>query len=435
MFFTVILGLSIFMALVYTPNKMKRKPFVISSQNDLCFASSETVCDSPQVTSFNFWNLTNPLEVISGTEPPRLKEIGPYVMHNAKEKKTNVTFFDNNTKVSYIATSYAEWKHDAFCDGCTLNDTIVSFNPAYYTLVHMFGSEKNFLYSLTPKVLPGVIGGIASVLKALGAMPSMAASLPHVKAAVEAGDDAVNALALVQWGDCSVLGGKSVTALPLPPATLAAFPVVPEFGAYAATAAGLNDTSILGLSPNAAKVIVNALTADPSGMAVLGYLRWPLPALAGKFNVTATQAKLIKGFIVHLSLSYGKAAGAAAMGPFLGPKSSGIFVKRSIDEWINGYFDPLTSSRYTPDDPRYLVRPVTKVFPNADLDPQTAVNRIPTAIADRREWPAYGATEWTLATGQDDPDRALDVLMSTQGAGTGTDYTYSSTVRQRKKIK
>jgi hypothetical protein len=37
-------------------------------------------------------------------------------------------------------------------------------NP--YLEVATYGSEMNFLHSLTPKVLPGVIGGIAAVFKA-----------------------------------------------------------------------------------------------------------------------------------------------------------------------------------------------------------------------------------------------------------------------------
>lgn len=140
----------------------------------------------------------------------------------------------------------------------------------------------------------------------------------------------------------------------------------------------------------------------------------------------ATQANLVKGFILHMSGSYGKAAGLAAMGPLLGLNSSGIFIKRTVDQWVNGYVDPFTSSRYAPNDPRYLVRAVTKTFPNADLDPATAVDRVPRVVPDVKDWPSYGATTWTLATGQDDPDRAMDVVMSTMGAGYGDRYTYKS---------
>lgn len=282
------------MAATYVREKTKSSPFVISPEKDTCFARPETVCDTPQVTSFYLWNLTNPHEVVAGTAPPKLHEVGPYVMHKSKEKRHNITFFDNGTKVSFISTAYAEWDYDRFCANCTLNDTIVSFNPAYATLVRSFGSEANFLYSLTPKVLPGVVGGIAAVFKALAAMPSMAVAMPHVKAAADAGDAALNALALRQWGDCSILAGKSLTSLPLPPATLAMFPGVPEFGAYAAAAAGLNDTSILGLSPAAAEAVHAALTTDPSGIAVLGLLQWPDAALGLKLSISPTQAKLVK---------------------------------------------------------------------------------------------------------------------------------------------
>jgi len=55
------------------------------------------------------------------------------------------------SKVSYISGTYNEWDFDSFCDNCTLNDTIVSFNPAYYSVVAKYGSEANFLYSLTAK--------------------------------------------------------------------------------------------------------------------------------------------------------------------------------------------------------------------------------------------------------------------------------------------
>jgi hypothetical protein len=55
--------------------------------------------------------------------------------------------------------------------------------------------------------------------------------------AAAAGDAAVNALALQQWGDCSILGGKSLLAIGLPASTLASFPAAPEFGTYAAAAA------------------------------------------------------------------------------------------------------------------------------------------------------------------------------------------------------
>ena len=150
----MILIISLCMAFLYVPAKMKRAPFTLSGDTDACFARSETVCNTRAVSKFFFWNLTNADAVVAGTAPPALREIGPFVMHKGKEKKSNVTFHGaRDDRVSYVATSYAEWDESSFCEGCSLDDVVVSFNPAYYTLVHAFGSETNFLYSLTPRVV------------------------------------------------------------------------------------------------------------------------------------------------------------------------------------------------------------------------------------------------------------------------------------------
>ena len=93
----------------------------------------------------------NEFKAMCGDDGGPCAAVGPFVRHNTVEKKSNVTFFDNNTKVSYIGSTYNEWDYDSFCDNCTLNDTIVSFNPAYYTVVAAYKGEANFLYSLTPK--------------------------------------------------------------------------------------------------------------------------------------------------------------------------------------------------------------------------------------------------------------------------------------------
>jgi len=67
--------------------------------------------------------------------------------------------------------------------------------------------------------------------------------------------------------------------------------------------------------------VFGALTADPSGNTILYYLQMPDAALAATLGLPATQGALIKGYILHVSMTYGKAAGAAVMGPFLGRAS------------------------------------------------------------------------------------------------------------------
>lgn len=437
LFFSALIVASLLMAFLYVPAKTRREPFAVR-RTDACFVSNETVCDTHATSSFYFWNLTNAEAVAAGAEPPLLEEVGPYVMTEGKEKKSDIEFHPGETNetdangtsrrpasVSYVATSYARWDVDAFGENLSLSDVIVGFNPAYASLVRAYGSELNFLYALTPRVVAGALDGIVSVFQALAANPATAAAMPHVAAAAaDESGAALRALAEAQWADCSALGGASVVDLALPAEVLAAFPIAPELCAY--VKASTNGT-MPGFAPGEAAATRAFLTEyDPSGVSALGFLAADaadaaaaVSAFAAAANitaaVTATHALLTKGYVDAVARTYGKNAAAAAMGPLLGPESSGMFVARSAEAWLMGYVDPLTSSRYPAGDPRRLVRAVTKTFLHDDLD--SGVDRVPREVADRAEWPGLGATPWTLATGADDADRALDVLESTGGAG------------------
>ena len=252
LFFSVMIVASLTMAFTYVPAKVARPPFAVR-RGDACFAKNETVCDTYATSAFYFWNLTNAEAVAAGAEPPKLVEVGPYVMTEGKEKKSDIEFHPaepepqsraaNGTdgaigakktrrpaSVSYVATSYARWDPDQFGAGRALSDVIVGFNPAYATLVRAYGSELNFLYALTPRVVAGAVGGIASVFQALAANPATAAAMPHVAAAAD--DEtgvALATLAEAQWADCSasssarlrrnLAGRRAVpTALSLPSA-------------------------------------------------------------------------------------------------------------------------------------------------------------------------------------------------------------------------
>ena len=447
LFFSVIIAASLTMAFTYVPAKVARAPFAVR-RGDTCFASDETTCDTHAASAFYFWNLTNAEAVAAGAEPPALQEVGPYVMTEGKEKKSDIEFHPavqdaNGTtlrpaSVSYVATSYARWDREAFGAGRALSDVIVGFNPAYATLVRTYGSELNFLYALTPRVIAGTVAGIASVFEALAANTATAAAMPHIAAAAadESGATLVS-LAEAQWADCSALGGASVADLQLPAEVLAAFPIAPELCAYVKAA---TNGSMVGFDAGEAVAVRRFLIEhDPSGVAALGFLAADAADAAAAVSafavaanvsaaVTATHASLTKGYVDAVARTYGKNAAAAAMGPLLGPASSGMFVARPAEEWLLGYVDPLTSSRYPETDPRRLVRAVTKTFLHDDL--HAGVDRVPRAVADRAEWPGLGATPWTLATGADDSARALDVLESTGGAGaTGSEdatrYAYA----------
>jgi hypothetical protein len=192
--------------------------------------------------------------------------------------------------VSYVAGSYARWDFDSFCDGCALSDTIVSLNPAYLTLIKTYKSETNFLYSLTPKVLPGVVAGIKAVFSALAV--SHAVSMPHIAAAAAADTTgaALTQLAIQQWADLSILGGASIVDLPLPTSTLASFPVAPELGKYLRAA---TNNSMTGFALPEASAVLKFLTKyDPSGIGVLGFLSVNATVGAGMVNSYASTINL-----------------------------------------------------------------------------------------------------------------------------------------------
>ena len=70
------------------------------------------------------WNITNPAQVLGGTHPPALQEVGPYVMTNGATKRQNINFSDDDKQVSFVSTLYADVDVDSFCDNCTLNDEV-----------------------------------------------------------------------------------------------------------------------------------------------------------------------------------------------------------------------------------------------------------------------------------------------------------------------
>ena len=251
------------------------------------------------------------------------------------------------------------------CEGCSPDDVVVSFNPAYYTLVHTFGSETNFLYSLTPRVVP-LVDAIAAVFSRSPRTrrPPRRCRTPPPPPPIPPARRS-RALALAQWGDCSPLGGASITTLALPAETLALFPVAPEFGAYADAAAGAAmDASAAGVSGDALDATYAALTTDDTGVAVLGLLQTPDAVLAASLGVSAVHAQFVKGYVVHVAPSHGRLL-AGTRFRFSARRPPGYSWREPSAS--GSHVDPLTSSRVDPSDPRYLVRAVTKTFHADDL--------------------------------------------------------------------
>ena len=41
-----------------------------------------------------------------------------------RDRRTNITFYANGTRVKWISTSFSEWDFESFCNNCTVNDTV-----------------------------------------------------------------------------------------------------------------------------------------------------------------------------------------------------------------------------------------------------------------------------------------------------------------------
>ena len=233
-----------------------------------------------------------------------------------------------------------------------LDDVVVSFNPAYYTLVHAFGSETNFLYSLTPRVSSPWTPSPRCFSRRRGPDDRRGDAARRRRR----GDTgaSLRALALAQWGDCSPLGGASITTLPLPANTLAKFPVAPEFSAYASTAC--ERPRWTPPPPGSPATVGVDDAASRSSDTVLGLLQTSDAVLATSLGVSETHALFVKGYVAHVARR-AVLRGTDMMGPFLGPSGYRGENRPRVDPEL---VDPLTSSRVDPSDPRYLVRAVIR---------------------------------------------------------------------------
>ena len=103
---TLFLGTSLCLAYLYVPALSLITDYKID-RGDKCWVTSTTRCENNLKASIYFWNITNPSQVLAGTHPPALVEVGPYVMSNTVNKRQNITFSNDDTEVSFVSTLYA----------------------------------------------------------------------------------------------------------------------------------------------------------------------------------------------------------------------------------------------------------------------------------------------------------------------------------------
>ena len=76
----------------------------------------------------------NCLQWLLGLEPPSYQEIGPYSF-KSYETRYNLKYDVNWTHIEYTYHQWDVFDPERSCEGCTLNDTLVTINRAYLQFV------------------------------------------------------------------------------------------------------------------------------------------------------------------------------------------------------------------------------------------------------------------------------------------------------------
>ncbi|KAK9813634.1 hypothetical protein WJX73_000949 [Symbiochloris irregularis] len=225
----------------------------VITPSSYCFAQAAngTVCNGTAVYEYYFWNLTNSQQWLSGEQAPQLVELGPYAFQ-ISEFRQMTTFTGDYYTVNYTTYKFQAFMASQSCAGCQLSDVLVTVNSGYLAAMQAFDSDAALLMELVPMSLTTVLSNITTALIQSGVKPQYA-----------------SALAVAQWGTCSLLGT----------------PVGPEFCNWAAAVAKvpvpaqqLNSTAASNLTSaflgNSA--LYSALKPDPAA-------RFPDPLLAAGF--------------------------------------------------------------------------------------------------------------------------------------------------------
>ncbi len=314
---------------------MIRKKLIVSADGP-CFAAQDGgMCPGSVQSKYFLWNITNPNEYLQGAEPPRLEEVGPFV-YNTYEKVYHANFVPNKTVVEYEYTYFWNYSAPDSCAGCEAPESLDIFtvNSAYLQVLDQAGgSETSLIMAFLPQIFDGLFQALRGIV-ALSADP----------AATEADLDE---LALSQWANCSALGA-SVASLP---AYQESDPYVPELGAW--KSANVDNSSIeSGVSADVARKIFSKQVGSPAAgdffpdaMSFIGgMLMMPEATFAAMAGMPEAQVAVMKGYLYYVVGTYGTLTLQAAVGPALGDQSSGLLVKRSAKDLLEGWQDPLLAA-------------------------------------------------------------------------------------------
>lgn len=297
-------------------------------------------------------------------------------------------------------------------------------------MVKTYGSETNLLATMLPTTLSSLVDGIVALFSGLASDPTLSPHFPNLVAALQAGPDAMKSLAIEQLFFATPLGGSitQLSTVGVPSAYLTGFPDVPEFILWANAQPAVSVTvSSLAIPTATSAAMYNSIVDDSTGMTA-AHVVGPADKseIAATYSIPLQSAELWKGYLAYIMSTYGANGFQASLGPFLGPTSGGMLVKRSVHEWIFGYTDPVVSPTYAINDPRRFIRSVTKIRDVSTIE----VDHVPWAVTDTSTWAYdYGSTPYRMATGVYSSEEATDILQRSDGTGNIT-YPHSGHVEK-----
>ena len=183
----------------------------------------------------------------------------------------------------------------------------------------MGGSELGLLGAFVPQVLDGILAGVQAALSVQGPVP--------------------REVAVLQWAACGALNGTSLHAVP---EYAALDPHYPEFRAWATEVQGV-PAAAAALPADAAAAFLALLAADnPGAPANVGFLlQAPLAAVEAAVGCAGPTCQLLQGYLGYVMSAYATGALQQLLGEPLQPESGGLFVAKTMGQWIDGWQDPL----------------------------------------------------------------------------------------------
>ena len=307
------------------------KSELIISPDGPCFSRKDGgMCPGSVQARYFLWNITNPNEYLQGSQPPELEEVGPFT-YTSYEKVYNASFSRNKTMVDYDYTYFWEFSAQDSCEACQdpASSPLYTVNSAYLQVLNQAGgSETSLIMAFLPQVFSNLYEGLKATVATFATEDATEAEL--------------DALVFGQWANCSVLN-DTVSSLT---AYQAMDPYVPEVGAW--RSANVDASFSSGLSAEVAKKLfgkqseVDPLDPFPDPLSFIGAaMMMPDADFSALSGVPSDQIATLKGYFGYVIGTYGTMTLTAIVGPPLGDTSTGLIIKRSAKDLLEGWQDPL----------------------------------------------------------------------------------------------